>query len=151
VTDSEAQPHRCTILVIDDDREAQEMLRIALAADGFTVATAANGRDGIDYLRSHAETCAILLDLMLPGMDGPGFRAVQRRDRSLSWIPVIVMSAALDGDRRARDLAPEAFLRKPIDLDQLREAVGLVARQNCRNGIGAAELAARKPPPLSSG
>lgn len=134
---------RCTILVVDDDQETQEMLRVALEADGYTVASARTGRDAIDYLRSHAETCAILLDLMLPGMDGAQFHAVQRRDRSLAWIPVIVMSGAVDADSRARAMAAQRLVRKPIDLDELRRVLGLVTRQNCSHRLATAELARR--------
>lgn len=141
--------HRCAVLIVDDDRDLQELLRVTLAADGYDVATAATGRDALHHLRSHADTCAILLDLMLPGMDGGQFRAAQRRDRSLAWIPVIVMSGAIE-PIGARDLGAKRLLRKPVDLDELRHAVRLVTRRNCRHRVGTAELAARKGRPLSS-
>jgi len=115
--------HRCSVLVVDDDPEVRELLRVALTADGYLVSTAPNGRDAMHHLRSHAETCIVLLDLMLPGMDGAQFRAAQLRDRSLSWIPIVIMSAALDADRRARELGARRFLRKPIDLDAVRDAL----------------------------
>lgn len=137
----------CTILVVDDDVDMQELLRVALRFDGYDVASARTGRDALDYLRSHAETCAILLDLMLPGMDGAQFRALQRRDRSLAWIPVIVMSSAMDLDRRVRDIAPRMLVRKPVDLDELRRAVRLVSGQNCGHRMRAAELAGWKAHP----
>jgi CheY-like chemotaxis protein len=145
-----AQGHQCTILIVDDDREVQELLRLALTADGYQVAVASTGRDALDYLRSHAETCAILLDLMLPGMDGTEFLAAQQRDRSLAWIPVVVMSAAVDAEARVRALAPRRVLRKPLDLDAVRRAVGQIASINCRYRFAPAELAGRKGRPLSS-
>jgi CheY-like chemotaxis protein len=147
----EAADHHCTILVVDDDRDVQELLRIALGGDGYGVASAGTGRDAIDYLRSHADVCAIVLDLLLPEMDGVEFREVQRRDRSLAWIPVIVMSAAVDADRRARELGVFQAVRKPLDLDELRRVLHLVTRKNCRNAALAAELAGGKGRPLSSG
>jgi CheY-like chemotaxis protein len=143
-------PHTCGILVVDDDRDTQELLRVALTSDGCSVAAVSDGREALDYLRSHATTCVIVLDLMLPDMDGARFRAVQLRDRSLAWIPVVVMSGALDADRSARELRAQALVRKPLDLDELRRAIFLVTRNNCRSGRPSAELAARQRRPLSS-
>jgi len=124
--------HRCSVLVVDDDPWTRELLAIALQADDYLVAAVANGRQALHYLRSHAETCIILLELLLPVMDGRQFRTVQLRDRSLAWIPVIVMSAAAGVDQRARELGARSFVRKPINLDELRQAVKRVGC--CRTG-----------------
>jgi two-component system, chemotaxis family, chemotaxis protein CheY len=123
--------HRCRVLIVDDDRDSQELLRVALTADGYDIAGVANGRQALHDLRSQPETCVILLDLMLPVMDGAEFRAAQRRDRSLAWIPVVVMSAAVDADRAARELGARQLVRKPLDLDEVRRALRAV-------GCGAA-------------
>jgi CheY-like chemotaxis protein len=104
-----APPHRCTVLVVDDDAEIRELLRVALTSEGYQVAGVPNGREALHYLRSHAETCMIVLDLVLPVMDGAQFRRAQLQDRSLAWIPVIVMSAVVDADRAARETAPRAL------------------------------------------
>src|SRR5262249_62028452 len=96
---------------------------VALSADGYAVAGAPNGREALHYLRSHADTCIILLDLLLPVMDGVQFRAVQAKDRALAWIPLVVMSAAVDADRRAREVGGRRLVRKPLDLDDVRQAV----------------------------
>ncbi len=116
-------PHRCCVLVVDDDPEIREVLRVALTADGYDVGAATNGRDALHFLRSHGDTCVILLDLMLPVMDGTQFRAAQLRDRSLAWIPVVAMSGAEDADRRARELGARHFVTKPLDVDAVRSAV----------------------------
>jgi CheY-like chemotaxis protein len=115
--------HRCAVLIVDDDADSQEMLRLALDAAGYTVSIAANGRDALTHLRSTADTCIIILDLSLPRMDGAQFRAAQLRDRSLAWIPVVVLSGSIDGTVRARDLGARAFVPKPVDLDRLRAAL----------------------------
>jgi CheY-like chemotaxis protein len=115
--------HRCSVLVVDDDLDSREMVRLALSADGYVVATAVNGRDALVHLRSTADTCIIVLDLTLPHMDGARFRAAQLKDRSLAWIPVVVMSGGVDGAAQARDLAARAFVPKPVDLDRLRAAL----------------------------
>src|SRR6185503_16440737 len=78
--------HRCTVLVVEDDADVRELLRFALSADGYEVATVDNGREAMHYLRSHADACIILLDLALPIMDGAHFRSAQLRDRALAWI-----------------------------------------------------------------
>ncbi len=112
--------HRCSVLVVDSDREVGELLRVALTGDGYRVDTVANGREALDHLRSHAETCVILLELQLPVMDGAQFRAAQLRDRSLAWIPVVAMAAMLEGGKMARELGARRFLAKPLNLDEVR-------------------------------
>jgi CheY-like chemotaxis protein len=115
--------HRCSVLIVDDDAEVREMVRLALTADRYRTATAGNGRDALDYLRSTTDTCVILLNLMMPAMDGAQFRAAQLRDRSLAWIPIVVISGTVDGGQQARALGAKWFVRKPIDLDQVRQAL----------------------------
>ena len=115
--------HRCSVLVIDDDAEVRELLSVALTADGYQVDSVSDGREALHHLRSHAETCIILLDLMLPVMDGVQFRTAQLRDRSLAWIPAVVMSAAIDGARLARELGARRFVRKPLDFEDVRHAL----------------------------
>jgi CheY-like chemotaxis protein len=123
---SASQSHRCSILVVDDDPEIGELLRVALTNEGYEVATVPNGREALHHLRSHADTCIILLDLMLPVMDGAHFRSAQLRDRSLAWIPLVVMSGAVDADRRARELGARRLVRKPLDLDDVKTALRYV-------------------------
>ena len=118
-----ASTHRCFVLVVDDDAETRDLLRVALSAVGYRVATAANGREALDHLRSHAETCVVLLDLMLPMMDGAQFRRAQLHDRSLAWIPVVLMSGAVDADRQAREVGALRLLRKPLHLDEVRQTL----------------------------
>ena len=116
-------PHRCSVLVVDDDAEIRELLRVALEGEDYDVACVGNGREALNHLRSHADTCIILLDLMLPVMDAADFRAAQHQDRSLAWIPVILMSGAPDSERLARELGARRLIRKPLDLDAVREAL----------------------------
>lgn len=102
------------------------MLRAGLEADGYAVRTATSGREALNLLRSTPSTCVILLDLLLPGMDGMQFRTVQARDRSLAWIPVVIISAAIDAPRIAREIGARAFLPKPVDIDRVRQTVRLI-------------------------
>jgi two-component system, chemotaxis family, chemotaxis protein CheY len=125
-SDTAGTQHRCGILVIDDDAEIRELLRVALTADGYSVAGVPDGREALHYLRSHADTCIILLDLLLPVMDGAHFRAVQLRDRALAWIPLVVMSAAVEAERSAREIGARRLVRKPLDLDEVRQALRMI-------------------------
>lgn len=109
-----------SILVVDGNAEIREVIAVALTADGYRVEGCGSGRDALNHLRSHPEVCVILLDVMLPMMAAAQFRAAQLRDRSLAWIPVIVMSGAVDAARDAERIGARALVRKPVDLDQLR-------------------------------
>ncbi len=115
--------HRCSVLIVDGDPAVRELLLVTLQADGYLPRSVSNGREAMRYLRSHAETCIILLELDLPSMDGPHFRGLQLHDRSLAWIPVVAMSATPDADRRARELGVLSFVRKPLNLDQLSQTL----------------------------
>jgi CheY-like chemotaxis protein len=117
------------VLLIEDDPELRELLRVALSGDGYSVSTAVNGRDALRRLRSTASTCIIVLDLALPVMDGRQFRAAQLRDRSLAWIPVVLITGDGEAAQHARQLGVRSLVRKPIDVDLLRRAL---RRVGCR-------------------
>ena len=110
-----------TILVVEDDRDTREMLERFLELEGFTVRAAENGRAALDILGREA-ACVIVLDLMMPVMNGWEFRRVQAGDARLSQIPVVVVTAA---GRREQIPAIDAhaWLPKPLDLDRLLETI----------------------------
>jgi CheY-like chemotaxis protein len=89
--------------------------------EGFAVETAANGRQALDRLDAGARACVILLDLMMPVMDGWEFRRQQVSHAAFSKIPVIVFSAA--GRERMRQVDANDYLAKPVDLDELLQRV----------------------------
>jgi len=130
MTGTQPSRHRCQVLVVDNDAAVRELLTVALESEGYGVSSVEDGRQALHHLRSHAETCVIVLELVLPVMDGRQFRDIQQRDRSLAWIPVIAMSAVAEGDRRAREIGARAYLRKPLNLDELRQALRRVG--SCR-------------------
>jgi CheY-like chemotaxis protein len=103
------------ILVVEDDLATREALSLILSADGYHVATAADGLDALGQLRVGERPGLILLDLMMPLMDGWQFRQEQLRDPRLADIPVIVCSAAGRVGQRAANLHALAYLDKPID------------------------------------
>jgi CheY-like chemotaxis protein len=85
---------------------------------------AENGRIALEYLRGNEAPCVVLLDLMMPVMNGWEFRDAQLQDPELSAIPVVVLSADARTSFKAQSLGVAQYLRKPIQLDQL---VGIVA------------------------
>jgi CheY-like chemotaxis protein len=113
------------ILVVDDDDSIRETLRELLHHEGFAVTTAANGELAWSRLEANEAPDLILLDLMMPVLDGLGFR--ERQSRSVfAAIPVIIISANrwLDPELRAGgSLAGCAFVSKPFDIDRLLEEV----------------------------
>ncbi len=110
--------------MVDDDTDIREGLREILEDAGHGVTEARNGRDALGALRAaEALPDLILLDLMMPVMDGFQFRREQLADPRLAAIPVIVLSADGQMGERAGALGDALSLRKPIHLDQLLEVV----------------------------
>jgi CheY-like chemotaxis protein len=112
---------RPTVFVVEDDLDTREMLCRFLEMEGYQVESAANGRQALDLLHQCARACVILLDLMMPVMDGWQFRREQVQDAELASIPVIVVSAA--GRDRIEQIDANAVLSKPVDLDELLACV----------------------------
>jgi DNA-binding response OmpR family regulator len=117
----------CPVLIVEDDADLRDMMAQLLSIEGFSATTVANGQQALEYLRDHGTPKLILLDLMMPVMDGWEFRREQRRNPAISAVPVVVLSA-LD-KARAVDLSADAFLKKPLDFDHLLELVRNYCRQ----------------------
>jgi CheY-like chemotaxis protein len=116
------QRHR-TILLVDDDRDVSDALSMVLEDEGYAVATASNGHEALVYLKNHLpHPNLILLDLIMPVMDGYEFRIEQRRDPEIARIPVLVLTVGVMGERVA-ELGVTGHLRKPFDLDRLLDLV----------------------------
>jgi CheY-like chemotaxis protein len=109
------------VLIVEDDEDLREMMAQLLTLEGFHTATVANGREALEYLHGESRPDVILLDLMMPVMDGWEFRRQQQADPVLAPVPVIVLSA-LD-QARGSSLKADAFLKKPLDFDRLLSLV----------------------------
>src|SRR3954468_23043361 len=107
----------CPVLIVEDDEDLREMMAQLLSLEGYQTATVANGREALEYLHDAGGPQGILLDLMMPVMDGWEFRRQQQADPALAPVPVIVLSALDQG--RASSLDANAFLKKPLDFDRL--------------------------------
>ncbi len=112
-------PH--PILIVDDDTDVREVLGELLADEGYVTRMCSNGRAALEALRDGARPRLILLDLMMPEMDGWQFRAEQLRDAALRNIPVVVMTASRGVLRD--DLGGAEVLQKPVGLGDILEAV----------------------------
>jgi CheY-like chemotaxis protein len=110
------------ILIVEDDADLREMMAQLLTLEGYHIATVANGREALDYLSRSGKPALILLDLMMPVMDGWEFRREQQRDPNLAEVPVVVLSAV--DQARAATANAHAFVKKPIDFDHLLALIG---------------------------
>ena len=105
--------------------DTREMLGRFLELEGFRVETACNGRQALDRLSGGLEACVILLDLMMPVMDGWAFRAAQQRlGGPAGRVPVVVLSGAREARARAAELGAVEALSKPFELNHVVETIG---------------------------
>ena len=111
-----------TILVVDDEPAVRELVVEVLRLEGYAAVGAADGRAALAALAGAAPDL-VLMDVMMPGLDGPSAYLAMRADRAAAAVPVVLMSAAADPARLPEGIV--GFLPKPFDLDQL---LGLVAR-----------------------
>jgi CheY-like chemotaxis protein len=112
------------VLVVEDDTDLRESLSQALRDQGFGVNVASNGQEALDLLRAGARPAVILLDLMMPVLNGWELRDALRRDPVLAGIPQLVISAYVDETEQAvLALPPDDCIRKPFHLRILIDAI----------------------------
>ncbi len=108
------------VLIVEDDRSIRNALQDLLESEGYTVLSATNGQKALSLLRSTADLPGIiLLNLMMPVMDGFQFRAEQERDARLGGIPVIIMSADRHIESKKIKIGARAFLKKHLEIDEV--------------------------------
>jgi CheY-like chemotaxis protein len=112
------------VMVVEDDQDIRESLLEVLEENEYHPIGVSNGREAFDVLKAVPEKpCVILLDLMMPVMDGREFRELQLADRELGGIPVIVLSAHPDLRKATEGMAADVALKKPVQVDSLLELV----------------------------
>jgi CheY-like chemotaxis protein len=113
------------VLVVDDDASIRESLADLLGDEGYRVQTATNGAEALSLLRAPAlpRPCVILLDLMMPVMNGQQFYVEQQRDPLLATIPIVVISADKNVALKASGFQGE-YLPKPVRLDTVLGVLG---------------------------
>lgn len=118
-----------SILLVDDDADIRESIGEALEEEGYRVVAAENGKHALRLLRDDGlRPDLILLDIMMPEMDGWGFRSEQQKDPALAAIPVIVFTAYGTARDIARQLDAAGFLKKPLRLGELLAAIERVGQ-----------------------
>ncbi len=130
-----AQPTPCPapILVVDDDDDILKMTSFVLKQLGYEVATANDGARGLATLRAGVVApCLILLDLMMPGMDGATFRKKLREIPVASNVPIVILSGDSGLATKVAELGVAGFEQKPISVQRL----AAVAAKYCRPATG---------------
>jgi CheY-like chemotaxis protein len=110
-----------TILIVDDDATIRMLLTVFLTRNGYTAVPLSHGLAALEHLQDEPQAELILLDMMMPVMDGAAFRRTQQDDARLASIPVIVISGA--ENIHAPALSADAYLPKPFDFDALLKLV----------------------------
>jgi CheY-like chemotaxis protein len=112
-----------TVMVVEDDALIRELVSHILAGEGFTAVGASNGAEALQRLRVEGvQPALILLDLVMPVMNGWQFRAEQLKDPELAGIPVVIMSGTDGGEVPAQARVP-----KPIEIERLLDTVWRLA------------------------
>ena len=119
---------RRKLLLVEDDAELRRSLCDLLQDAGYDVECAENGQVALTFLEGSAPPCLVLLDLMMPVMNGWEFRDAQSRNEKISDIPVVILTADGRADLKAETLGAAGYLRKPIQVDRL---LGILAQFEC--------------------
>ena len=115
------------ILIVDDEPDMRLLLTDLLRAEGYDVVTVADGAKAFDYLRSATTLPSlILLDLVMPNLDGWQFIEERTHDPHLAGIPVVLISGQTAARETARSLGLASFIEKPISVASLREMLARV-------------------------
>lgn len=122
------------ILIVEDDKDIRLACRDLLEGEGFAVETAMNGGDALAFLENHPQPCLILLDMLMPIMNGREFMTgLAKRPHTIVPIPVYLVSATANSND-GKEMGCLGFLKKPFNIDALISIV----RTHCemvKNGM----------------
>ena len=121
---------RGTILLAEDNSDTRDAIAQVLAVEGYTVVTAIHGRQALEQLQGGLRPFLILLDLMMPVMDGWEFRRAQLGEPTLASIPVVLISAHDEVARAGTTLGAAGVVRKPVDIEEMLRTVEELCRSN---------------------
>lgn len=108
-----------SVLIVEDDKEIRELIQEALELEGFSTRTATNGKEALEILDEASDPYLILLDLMMPVMNGWQFLEAKKANDSLAPMPVVIISAASNEKIGNGASNANGVIKKPIDLDVL--------------------------------
>lgn len=124
---SDEEEVRRSVLIVDDDEGIRSLLEEVLESAGYSVLSAPNGLAALELLQKDPLPGVILLDLMMPRMDGWTFRREQRADPRIAGVPIIVTTAVSREEQDLNTLRAVAYLGKPFNLKLLLHLVSLYA------------------------
>jgi len=104
------------ILIVEDDEAIRSTLKFALELEGYKVFSAVNGQEGVTVFKTMPKPCVVLLDLMMPVMNGWEFIEVVEKDEELATVPIILVTAFSD---QAKTIRAKGIVKKPVDWDEL--------------------------------
>jgi CheY-like chemotaxis protein len=115
---------RGSVLIVEDDEDIRAAMAELLEGEGFEVAVASNGQEGLEVLSQMGSPCLVLLDLMMPVMNGEDFLRHVRQNPSQGDIPIIIVTAS----GRAALPGTQGILKKPFEISELFSTVNLHCR-----------------------
>jgi len=124
---------RTIVLVVDDDAEIRQALAELLEDEDYGVLLAANGKEAIDLVVAGMKPDVILLDVMMPVMDGWHFLSARLKHPDLVEVPIIIISAGQEAEREARKVGVFEVVKKPLHVDDLIHRI-----EECRRRSKAA-------------
>ena len=130
-----------TVLVIDDDAEIRQALAELLEDEQYTVALAANGAEALAKVARGLRPEVILLDVMMPVMDGWHFLSARLREADLVEVPIIIISAGREAEREAHKVGVFEVAKKPLHVDDLIRRI-----EDCRRKARRARNEERTQP-----
>jgi two-component system, chemotaxis family, chemotaxis protein CheY len=123
-----------TVMIVEDDDAIRDAMQMIVEAEGYRAVVARNGKEALDYLRSRTDEhpCLILLDLMMPEMNGWEFLELRKKSDVITAIPVIVVSATSRGKMPGN---ATKVLRKPVDIEQLLQHIDQFCSEQTKKQI----------------
>jgi CheY-like chemotaxis protein len=122
------------VLVVDDDPAIRGLVAEALRGEGFSVDLAAHGREALDAMRARRPV-TVVLDLMMPVMDGFTFIENCHKEHLCNGVPIVVISAVQEALQRVEEVPVHACIAKPFDLEDLVRVVGQYARPGSNGSV----------------
>lgn len=122
-----------TVLVVDDDAEIRQAIAEVLDDEGYAVLLAANGKEALDLIAAGQRPDVILLDVMMPVMDGWHFLSARLKHPDLIEVPIIIISAGQEAEREARKVGVFEVAKKPLHVDDLIHRIEECRRRSRRS------------------
>jgi DNA-binding response OmpR family regulator len=113
----------CPLLLVDDDEDIREAVRMMLEDEGYEVIEARDGREALEWLRSHPPPAVMLLDWNMAPMNGAQLVAEVSKEARLAELPIVVLTADTTALRTVQDAHYAGWLKKPFQIDELFDVV----------------------------